>query len=229
MVDEAPPPGGAGGPPALTPVHRGWHHRGYLPHFDAPGLWQAITYRLADALPLAVVRTLAGELGIDTRAGRPRPQGKAAPDDHAQDERRRAYRRKVEGWLDAGHGACHLRDPRAAAIVQENLLHHAGERYHLGAWVVMPNHVHVLVRVQEAWPLDRIIQGWKSFTAKRMITALALRPPIWQGEYWDRYIRDEGHWSTAKRYIEANPVVARLVAKAEQWAWSSARAGSSTA
>ncbi|MBA3699032.1 MAG: transposase [Planctomycetes bacterium] len=223
MSNDASSPGGVGGPPAQTSSHRGWHHRGYLPHFDAPGMWQSITYRLADALPIAVVRKLAEELGIaDARAGRPRPQGKAFTDDDPDDERRRAYRKKVEAWLDAGQGACHLRDPSIAEIVQHNLLHHAGERYHLGAWVVMPNHVHVLIRIQESWPLDRVVHGWKSFTAKRIITALALRPPLWQGEYWDRYIRDEAHWLRAKQYIEENPVAARLVKKPQEWKWSSA-------
>jgi REP element-mobilizing transposase RayT len=216
-------------------------------------MWQSITYRLADALPVAVVRRLAEELGLTTaredrprpqakvsievdaddpcgggndavsaRAGRPRPQGKALSPEDGDEERRRAYRKKVEAWLDSGHGACILREPRVAAMVQENLLHHAGSRYHLGAWVVMPNHVHVLIRVQETWPLERIVHGWKSFTGKRIKDLLGIPAPIWQGEYWDRYIRDEAHWQKTRLYIEENPVAARLVSTPTDWVWSSA-------
>jgi hypothetical protein len=100
---------------------RGWHSRGYLPHFDARGVLQMITYRLHDAMPASRRHEWAELLKIE-------------------DERER--RIKIEEYLDAGHGECHLRQQKIASVIQENLLRFDGIRYRLLAWVIMPNHVH---------------------------------------------------------------------------------------
>ncbi len=141
-------------------------------------------------------------------------------------------RRRVEAWLDAGHGSCVLRLPEAAACVVDTWRHFAGERYDLIAWVVMPNHVHVLVRVYEGVPLAKIVQSWKSYTGRRIRVLREESPArargsqmqeVWMREYWDRYIRDERHFHMAVDYIHQNPVKARLVGMAKDWPWSSAR------
>ena len=205
----------------FTQGHRGWYSRGYLPHCDYPGLLQAITYRLADSLPAAALERMEAEVRLLP------PQ-----------QRDRARRTRIEAWLDAGHGCCVLRRPEAAACVVENWRHFAGERYDLIAWVVMPNHVHLLIRVYEGIPLGKIVQSWKSYTGRRIrpmmeegtggqASARRSQPTrqggVWMREYWDRYIRDEAHFEAVVRYIHENPVKAGLVAKAEDWRWSSAR------
>jgi REP element-mobilizing transposase RayT len=132
-----------------------------------------------------------------------------------------------------------LRRPEAAAAVVRGWKRFGCERYDLIAWVVMPNHVHVLIRAYSGVPLAKIVQSWKSYSA-REIQALAgaplgapstssanLPPPtptsIWQRDYWDRYIRDEKHFAAVVEYIHQNPVKAGLVRRPEDWAWSSAR------
>ena len=195
--------------PQLGPTHRGWYSRGYLPHCDHPGIVQSITYHLADSLPAAVLEQINAEL-------------RTLPPERQDSERRR----RVEAWLDAGHGSCVLRLPEAAACVVDTWRHFARERYDLIAWVVMPNHVHVLVRVYEGAPLAKIVQSWKSYTGRR-IRALteegragARRPRgqrVWMREYWDRYIRDERHFQMAVDYIHQNPVKARLAGTARGW------------
>jgi putative DNA methylase len=55
-------------------------------------------------------------------------------------------RRRIEEYLDAGHGACWLRRPEIAALVEGALRYFDGQRYRLLAWCVMPNHVHTLIR-----------------------------------------------------------------------------------
>ena len=52
--------------------------------------------------------------------------------------------------------------------------------------------------------------------------ALPEHAPLWQCDYWDRFIRNERHFVTAKRYIEENPVAAGLVVSSEMWPWESA-------
>jgi REP element-mobilizing transposase RayT len=108
----------------------------------------------------------------------------------------------------------------------------AGERYDLIAWVVMPNHVHVLIRTYKGVALGRIVQSWKSYTGRRIRRMMeegeigARRfegKGVWMREYWDRYIRNERHFEAAVRYIHDNPVKAGLAELAEDWPWSSAR------
>jgi len=198
----------------LGSVHRGWYSRGYLPHCDHPGLLQSITYRLADSLPASALERLIAEL-------------QTLPEGRRDGERRK----RIEDWLDAGHGCCLLREPEAAACVVENWRQFAGERYDLIAWVVMPNHVHLLIRTYEGVSLGKIVQSWKSYTGRRVRAimeegragARRSQAGVWMPEYWDRYIRDEAHFEAVVRYIHHNPVKAGLVDRPTNWPWSSAR------
>ncbi len=98
-----------------------------------------------------------------------------------------------------------------------------GGRYHLQAWVVMPNHVHALVTPNEAFTLSSILHSWKSYTAKRANQLLGRAGEFWQAEYFDRAIRDERHFEKAVAYIETNPVKAHLCRQAEGWRFGSGR------
>jgi hypothetical protein len=115
-------------------------------------LLQAITYRLADSLPQHLLAQLKADLEII-------PPEKRDPES----------RKQMEQWLDAGYGKCHLRHPQAAEIVVNNWKHFDGKRYDLIAWTVMPNHVHVLVRIYEGYSLGKIVQSWKSYTGKKIL------------------------------------------------------------
>jgi REP element-mobilizing transposase RayT len=121
----------------------------------------------------------------------------------------------MEGWLDAGMGCCALAHPAVARYVQYALLHFHGVRYHVHAWCIMPNHVHVLI--EPLMDLAKIVQGWKSYTARWVLARngdFALKIPasdqLWMREYWDRYIRDAAHYENAVEYIHQNPVKAGL-------------------
>lgn len=185
----------------FTSIHKGWYSRGYLPHFDHPGLVQMITYRLADSVPMA--------LWAEWRSMYP----------HISGEDRRNM---VEAYLDAGYGSCSLRDERVAQLVEENLMHFDGQRYRLLAWVIMPNHVHVLIETFPGYPLERIVHSWKSYTAKEANKILGRTGEFWQADYFYRYIRDEQHLHNAIHYIHENPVKAGLILRPEEWKFSSA-------
>jgi putative transposase len=190
-----------------SPEPRGWHFRGYLPHFDDGRSMQAITYRLGDSLPAHVLAQL-GEQTLD-------------------DAKRRAA---IEHYLDAGHGFCILREPANAQVVIETWMHSEGRDYHLHAWVVMPNHVHLLVEPLAGNGIGQIVGAWKSISARKILraTASAAGGPapgkrhVWQLDYYDRFIRNENHYRAAVDYIHENPVKAGLVRNAGQWPWSSA-------
>lgn len=186
---------------------KGWYASKNLPHFDAPGTRQFITYRLADALPATRRREWEAFLELE------------------DDEEKQ---RKIEAYLDKGYGECHLRDSGIANLVQENLWHHDGVKYRLLAWVIMPNHVHALVEIWNV-PLGEVLKSWKSYTSKAANKILrggdGPSPPrtFWEEDYFDRYLRDEEHYRRVVRYIENNPTKANLVKSPEEWAWSSAR------
>ncbi len=190
---------------------KGWYSRDYLPHFDRPGLIQGITFRLHDSMPAIQLERWAQEL-------------KALPPSKQDVERQK----RIAAYLDAGAGACWLKKPPIAGMVEEALLYFDGDRYRLLAWVVMPNHVHVLSEMKPDWPLEKVISSWKTWTAKRANEFLGRSGIFWCRDFHDRYIRDREHLENAKRYIEQNPVKARLCKKAEDWRWSSAarKAGS---
>jgi putative transposase len=106
--------------------------------------------------------------------------------------------------------------------VENALLHFDGQRYHLIAWCIMPNHVHGLVETYGSWPLAHVLHSWKSYTAHTANQILGCSGDFWFREYHDRFIRDERHFANAVDYIEQNPVKAGLVYRPEEWRWSSA-------
>jgi putative DNA methylase len=177
-----------------------------LPHFDGGETAQVVTFRLADSIASEIRKRRENELAT-------------MPEARADAERRK----RIEAALDAGSGQCWLRDAKIAGIVEDALHYFDSERYRLQAWVVMPNHVHVLLTLLEGHSLSSIVHSWKSFTAKEANRALGREGQFWQVEYFDRFIRNEKHFVAALEYIELNPVKAGLCAKREDWEFSSAR------
>ncbi|HET6145548.1 MAG TPA: transposase [Candidatus Acidoferrales bacterium] len=191
----------------------GWHSRGYLPHFESSRLTQHVTFHLADSLPENALLLLNAEL-------------KHLPPEKQNTERRQ----HVNAWIDAGHGSCVLSKPGIADMVQGSLLIFDSQRYRLFAWVVMPNHVHVLFEPAAEWKVATIVESWKKFTARKICDGLSdgvgeRDGPVWHREYWDRYIRDRTHFEETVKYIHMNPVKAGLVDRPEKWMWSSAHPG----
>jgi REP element-mobilizing transposase RayT len=180
---------------------RGWHERGYQPHRDEPGLTQFVTFRLEDSFPRALRSEWAHLWEIeDEQEGR----------------------EQLETYLDKGRGACHLSRPEIARLVEDGLRWFHGVRYELRAWVVMPNHVHALFRV-EATPMSEIVESWKKHTARLANRLLGRGGAFWAADYWDTYMRDAEQESQSYHYVENNPAKAGLVRDPKDWAWSSAR------
>lgn len=116
-----------------------------------------------------------------------------------------------------------MSDPQIADLVQDALLFFDRERYSVLAWCVMSNHVHIVVRQHEGWPLARVVHSWKSFTANEINRILRRAGPVWHREYFDRFMRNDDELSSVIQYVELNPVRAELVERPEDWRWSSAR------
>jgi len=186
---------------------RGWYSRGYLPHFDDPDKIQFITWRLIDSLPKQLVLKIENDLknlNLD------------------QTERERAYRKQIEALLDRNCGHCWLRYDACAEAVVRALFETDGFTHEVHSWVVMPNHVHVLVKFTGEVAMGDMVEVWKAASAKEINAYLRRSGSVWQEEYLDRYSRDQYHYDNTKRYIELNPVRGGLVSNPGKGKWSSA-------
>ena len=178
------------------------YHRTHLPHFEAGEVPQHVCFRLADSLPQHLLQQWEQELGRLPKA-------------------KHQKRRRIEEALDQGHGACWLRRPEIAALVRGALKHFKGDLYRLHAWVVMPNHVHVLVTPLNGHSLSGIVHSWKSYTANQANKVLERSGTFWYRDYFDRFMRDEDHFAATVDYIHWNPVKAGLCTAPSAWEWTS--------
>lgn len=184
-----------------------WHSRGYQPHFDKPGAVQSVTFRLHDSLPRDLLKLWRTRLATHV------PQIRSA------------LLLRIVRYEDAGYGACCLRDPKLAELVENALLWFDAKRYCLIEWCIMPNHVHALVETFCGHSMTSVMHTWKSYTARRINQELGCKGALWMPDYFDRYIRDAWHGEVVRRYIRSNPVKAGLCKSVGEWRWSSAWQG----
>ncbi len=212
-------------------LRSGIHNRGYLPHVKREGASYFVTFRLADSLPKEVLLQALGEKAARLRAldlrkvyGPSEAQTKLLADSVEQIER--DYHRKVERFLDQGAGACQLGRPDIARMATDALLHFHSQQYILDDWVIMPNHVHLVLWPKPNFSLSEILKSRKQFIAtqaNRLLGRTGER--FWQVESFDHWIRDEAEMNRIRRYIRANPVKAGLCVSPEEWRWGSAWRG----
>jgi putative transposase len=186
-------------PPCSMNYSRMSFHWRRLPHDHETDLPVFVTWRLHDSLP-AHRAFPAGSL----------TSGEAfAVMDRLLDEAR--------------CGSFYLRQPAVADMIVEAIDYNANTlaHYSLHAFVVMPNHVHLLATPRVALP--KLTKSLKGITGKRANTMLALTGrPFWQEESYDHTVRHEREFEKIRSYIEENPVRAGIVGKAGDYRWSSA-------
>jgi REP element-mobilizing transposase RayT len=95
-----------------------------------------------------------------------------------------------------------------------------GVRYRLHAYVVMNDHVHVLVEPLNDWSLQKIMHSWKSFTANRFQRLYGRPGAVWQHESFDRVIRDDAEYDQKRDYILANPFKRWPHLDSYRWVWA---------
>lgn len=201
-------------------------YRRNLPHWHPEGKAILLTWRLYGSLPKVSLRGTATP-GCAEKAGTRKSAGatsaRAAIQVRQDTDWGRRFR-MVDAQLDrASRGPLWLRDPEIAGYVEEAIIRGAElGHYNLHAYVVMPNHVHVLF--EPCLPLARITRGLKGVSARDANATLSrVGKPFWQDESFDHWVRNEGEFERIRSYIERNPVAAGLVKKPEDWPWSSAR------
>lgn len=184
----------------------------HLPHWRQDGATYFVTFRLHDSLPQSRLNELS-RIKAEWERKHPPPHSKKALEELAKQNFER-----VELWLDQGYGSCVLKEPQFAELTTNPMHHFDGQRYELGCYVVMPSHVHCIVRPTDpqSQPLESITKSWKSHSGRTINDALGKSGEFWQEESHDRIIRDEQHLWRTIQYIGRNPGYAGL--KREQCA-----------
>ncbi len=183
-------------------------YRRNLPHWHPEDRAVFLTWRLYGSLPAAVVR-----------AARTARNGCATEEQDSPGKRFKL----LDAALDsATFGPRWLADREIADYTEYPILRGAElGRYELHAFVIMPNHVHVLLEPRLA--LAKITGVMKGVAARDGNATLdRIGKPFWQDESFDHWVRNSAEFDRIRYYIEWNPVSANLVAKPEDWHWSSA-------
>jgi len=175
-----------------------YDYKRHLPHWQSENRPVFLTWRLHGSLPRLVL---------------------SASGDGTPGERFVQFDRVLD---QASQGPKWLNDPRIAQLVADSFQY--GDttlRYVLAEFVVMPNHVHLLL-----WPrvsLAKITQQIKGYTSRQANLILGRKgQPFWQDESYDHWVRDQDEMFKVARYLVFNPVRAGLVKRPEDWPWSSA-------
>ena len=187
-----------------TTSFKGWYRRNdhSLPHFDCDCI-QFVTFRLVDSLPKIWFENLieAHRVGQISKI---------------------EYYQRIEKYLAAGLGEKWLANSKVAQMVQDTLKYFHEKRYLLHSWVIMPNHVHMLISILPGNNLPDIVRTIKSYTARKANIKIGRCGPFWQRDFFDRYIRNIKHFDYTVAYIEYNPVVAGLCKQPSEWQFGSA-------
>jgi putative transposase len=109
--------------------------------------------------------------------------------------------------------------PEERTQVVSALRHFDGERYLLFAFVVMDDHVHVILQPAEGWALEVLVHSWKSFLVSLWHKAGHRAGSVWQPEYYDRIIRSDAEMLETARYVVGNPVRRWPEVVGYEWVW----------
>ena len=182
-------------------VHK---YSGWLPHWRQVEKLYFVTFRLHDSVAQDQLHAWVEQKRI-WESHHPKPWN-----DETWHEFHERFTKTMEQFLDAGYGSCALARSEIGELVERALRRFDGMRYQLGDFVIMPNHVHVLVRPAATDPLEGILHSWKSFTAKEANALLKKTGSFWRDEYFDHLVRSERQYEKFRDYIAENPVKAHL-------------------
>ena len=206
--------------------------RGDLPHWFMPGAAHFITYRLVDTIPLNVMARLRAERQQRNKSLSNNNSGWRENIERSHKQFFADYDR----YLDQGHSIRWLECKEIAKIVIDNLYHHYGSKYELLEYVVMPNHVHVLMvptvsaanslflsdeLADSNSPLTSIMHSLKSYTANEANKIMNREGRFWQRESYDHWVRSHEELVRIAEYIAQNPVRAKLVSDPCDWPYCS--------
>ncbi|WP_016775750.1 Eco57I restriction-modification methylase domain-containing protein [Anaerophaga thermohalophila] len=183
-------------------------HERDLPHWSQKGVAYFVTFRLADSIPDSAKAKIKRdrENWLSRYKIKDTSELKKLPK-QARIEYHKLFSKRYDELLDKGYGSCVLAQPEIKELVEKALKHFEGKRYFLDEFIVMPNHVHVIVIPKGDWTLDKITHSWKSFTANEINKITGNSGQVWMHESFDHIIRSEKQLHKIRQYIKDNPKV----------------------
>lgn len=185
------------------------------PHWSQAGAIVFITFRTRDSIPREVLsrwnqekqdwlkqRGVPGDSFWKEAVGMLDPKTKL--------EFLRYFNRTREDFLDTCQGSCLLKNPSLAQVVFDSLLHFDGERYQMGDFVIMPNHVHLLAAFPTQASMEKQLSSWLSFSARVINHRTGGSGHFWQQEPFDHLVRSIEQYNYLREYIANIPIKARL-------------------
>jgi REP element-mobilizing transposase RayT len=177
-----------------------------LPHWEQDSVFYFITFRLWDSIPSEISKSIKHERELWHKKNKIVSKNDfALLNFEKRNEYYRLFSKRIKDLLDSGFGLCFLDKPKTNMIVENALKHFDNERYILDSWVIMSNHVHVLVRLLGDWTLDSVTHSWKSFS-KEINKALKRSGQVWMHESFDHIIRNLDQLKKIRQYIKDNPI-----------------------
>lgn len=198
-----------------------------LPHWHPSNATFFVTFRLAGSLPYQVIEQLRREQEAEEQRLARRYQAKALNEQRYRLSKRMFAR--YDDYLDCGEGPRWLADPRVAEMVKREIHNLHPQTYHLVAYCIMPNHVHLLIDLQDIPDLQplrpgqhytalshamRLLKGRTGYLGRKMVGGSGA---FWQHESYDHAVRDERELMRIVKYILDNPVKAGLVADWQEY------------
>jgi REP element-mobilizing transposase RayT len=183
------------------PVH---HTRDDLPHWHQPDRLQFITWNLGDAIPAKALARLKRERERWLMLHPPplTPDERRYYFDHFTD--------RIDRWQDLGRGCCLFRSPRAAKQMADILHFHEDIKIRLDAFVIMPNHIHVLAQLIGDTTVSSIMHSWRSYSGLQLNRLRGKQGKCWSDDFWDRTVRSPEQYWRIRRYINENPARAGI-------------------
>jgi len=175
-----------------------------LPHWQQSGATYFLTFRLLDSLPSGLIRDWVDERKTWLRH-HPKPW---STEDEV--EYRSRFDAKIDQWIDSGMGSCLFKDRGCRDILEGVFRSSSGVDCCFHAWVIMPNHVHMILTMVVGKSLESLVKYWKGASARRINAHLARKGGLWQKDYHDRIVRNDVHLASCLSYIRRNPVEAKL-------------------
>ncbi|WP_395736005.1 transposase [Prosthecobacter sp.] len=176
-----------------------------LPHWVQPGVSYFFTFRLADSVPQELLKQWVRQRAVWLE-NHPQPWNDADALEYSE-----LFTERMDTWLDAGYGSCTLRDPEIRRHVEQALGKFDGLRLDLDCAVIMPNHVHLLLKPGEDENVFKLVGGMKGASARICNIQLG-RPPqaFWMEDSYNRIVRDYEELRAFRNYIQDNPQRAGL-------------------
>jgi type I restriction enzyme R subunit len=190
-------------------------HEHCRPHWSQAGAVVFITFRTADSIPREVLERWEREKrewlignGIESNEHWSKVVPTLKPE--LQNKFKQTFNRHREDFLDTCQGECVLQRNELAQVVHDSLLHFDGDRYRMGDFIVMPNHVHLLCTFLSKEALVTQCDSWLHFTARQINLKLGRKGKLWQQEPFDHLVRSPKQYEYLRKYIADNGVKAGL-------------------